>query len=77
MQNCQWLDLSPLGEIWLTRLFNKILMTKKMADEWRRSVVLPIYKNKGEIQNCTDYRGIKLMSHTMKLWERVIEQRLR
>ncbi|KAH1263123.1 putative serine/threonine-protein kinase abkB [Glycine max] len=35
------------------------------------------YKNKGDIQNCANYRGIKLMSHTMKLWERVIERRLR
>ena len=26
-------------------------------------------------QSCTNYRGIKLMSHTMKLWERVIEHR--
>jgi hypothetical protein len=25
----------------------------------------------------TNYRGIKLMNHTMKLWERVIEHRLR
>ena len=29
------------------------------------------------VQSCTNYRGIKLMSHTMKLWERVIEHRLR
>ena len=52
-------------------------MAKKMLNEWRRSVVAPIYKNKGDIQNCTYYRGIKLMTHTMKLCERVIEQRLR
>ncbi|MES8301120.1 reverse transcriptase family protein [Cutibacterium acnes] len=39
--------------------------------------MVPIYKNKRDIQNCTNYRGIKLMSHTMKLWERVIEHRLR
>lgn len=26
---------------------------------------------------CSNYRGIKLLSHTMKLWERVIERRLR
>ena len=32
---------------------------------------------KGDIQSCTDYRAIKLMSHTMKLWERVIKHRLR
>jgi hypothetical protein len=47
-----------------------------MPDEWR-SILVPIYKNKGDIQSCTNYRGIKLMSHTMKLWERVIDHRLR
>jgi len=47
-----------------------------MPEEWK-SILVPIYKNKGDIQSCTNYRGIKLMSHTMKLWERVIEHRLR
>ena len=40
-----------------------------MPDEWRRSILVPIYKNKGDIESCNNYRGIKLMSHTMKLWE--------
>ena len=48
-----------------------------MPDEWRKSILVPIYKNKGDIQSCTNYRGIKLMCHIMKLWERVIEQMLR
>ena len=26
---------------------------------------------------CSKYRGIKLLSHTMKLWERIIDQWLR
>jgi hypothetical protein len=47
-----------------------------MPEEWR-STLVPVFKNKGDIQSCTNYRGIKLMSHTMKLWERVIEHRLR
>ena len=38
--------------------------------------MIPIYKNKRDIQSCTNYQGIKLISHTTKLWERVIEQRL-
>jgi hypothetical protein len=29
-----------------------------------------------DVQSCTNYQGIKLMSHTMKLWERIIEHRL-
>ena len=56
--------------------FNKIILIKKMLDEWRKCILVPIYKNKGDIQSCTNYRSIKLMCHTMKLWERVIEQRL-
>ncbi|VFQ79148.1 unnamed protein product [Cuscuta campestris] len=32
---------------------------------------------KGDIQSCENYRGIKLLSHTMKVWERIIEYRVR
>ena len=48
-----------------------------MPEEWRRSVLIPIYKTKGDAQCYGNYRGIKLMSHTMKVWERIIEARLR
>ena len=34
-----------------------------MSDEWKRSILIPIYKNKGDIQSCINYRGIKLMSY--------------
>jgi predicted phosphoadenosine phosphosulfate sulfurtransferase len=34
-------------------------------------------KNEGDIQSCTNFQGIKLVRHTMKPWERVIEHRLR
>ena len=40
-------------------------------------MIVPIYKEKGDIQDCGNYRGIKLLSHTMKIWERVIETRIR
>jgi hypothetical protein len=72
-----WRCLGDVGIVWLTKLFNNIFRLNKMPDEWRRSILVPIFKNKGDIQSCNNYRGIKLMSHTMKLWERVIEHRLR
>ena len=52
-------------------------MDERMPEERRRSLLIPIYKNKGDAQCCGNYRGIKLMSHTMKVWERIIETRLR
>ena len=52
-------------------------MDEGMPEEWRRSVLISIYKNKGDAQCCGNYTGIKLISHTMKVWERIIEARLR
>ncbi|RLN22702.1 uncharacterized protein C2845_PM07G30060 [Panicum miliaceum] len=71
-----WRCLGAKAIVWLTKLFN-IFQSSRMPEEWRRSILVPIFKNKGDVQSCTNYRGIKLMSHTMKLWERVIERRLR
>ena len=49
-----------------------------MPEEWRNSVIaVPIFKEKGDIQDCGNYRGIKMISLTMKIWERIIEKRLR
>ena len=61
----------------LTKIFNAIKQSGKMPDEWRESTITPIYKDKEDHTNCINYRGIKLLSHTMKLWERIIDQRLR
>ena len=72
-----WKCLKEMGIKFLTRLFNKILVGERMPEEWRRSVLIPIYKNKGDTQCYGSCRGINLMSHTMKLWERIIEARLR
>ena len=72
-----WKCMGEMGIKFLTRLFNRLLMGEQMPEKWRRSVLIPIYKNKGDAQCCGNYRGIKLMSHTMKVWERIIEARLR
>ena len=41
------------------------------------SVLILIYKNKGDAQCGRNYRGIKLMSHTMKIREKIDKTRLR
>ena len=46
-----------------------------MPEEWRDSVIVPIFKEQGGIQ---EYRsGITMISHTMTIWERIIDRRLR
>ena len=48
-----------------------------MPDEWTLSVVVPIFKGKGDSMSCGAYRGVKLLEHGMKIMERVLENRLR
>ena len=72
-----WIALGNKGVEFLVKFFNRLLRGEKMPDEWRRSVLVPLYKGKGDIKECGNYRGIKLMSHIMKLWERIIEARIR
>ncbi|GKA30914.1 retrovirus-related pol polyprotein LINE-1 [Tanacetum coccineum] len=72
-----WRSLGDEGIFWLTSLFNKIFTSAKMPEEWKLNEVIPIFKNKGDAQVYNNYMGIKLLGHTMKLWERVIERRLR
>ena len=70
-----WKYMGKMGIDFLTRLFNRLLMGELMPEEWRRSVLISIYKNKWDAQCCENYRGIKLISHSMKIWKRIIEAR--
>ncbi|KAJ8710818.1 hypothetical protein PYW08_009333 [Mythimna loreyi] len=72
-----WKAMGPRGVGILTHLFNRMLLTGKIPSQWRLSIITPVFKGKGSVQECGDYRGIKVMSHTMKLFERVIDSRIR
>ena len=52
-------------------------MREGIPEEWRTSTITPIYKQKGDPLECNNFRGIKRLRHTLKLWERVGERRLR
>ena len=68
-----WKFMGKMGIKFLTRLFNRLLIAERMPEEWRRSVLIPIYKNKGDAQCCGNYRGIKPMSHTINVWEELLK----
>ena len=72
-----WECLAESALKFLPKLCNRTMESERMPEEWRYSVLIPIFKNKGDVQSCSNYRGIKLISHTMKLWERIVERRLR
>ena len=40
-------------------------------------MIVPIFKEKGDVVSCGSYKGVKLLEHAMKLVERVLERRIR
>ena len=61
----------------LCKLSNSIMNTEQMPSAWRESILITIFKGKCDIQECENYRGIKLLSHAFKMWERVVDRRMR
>ena len=56
---------------------NGLLMGECMPESWKRSTVVPLYKGKGNVLECGNYRTIKLLEHEMTVVEHVFEKRLR
>ena len=62
---------------WLASLCNLIVAQGRIPDNWKRSILLPVFKGKGGPMQCGTYRAIKLLEHAMKVIERVFERRIR
>ena len=45
--------------------------------EWRQSIIIPIWKRKGDRRECSQYRGISLLSQPSKVFARILEKRIR
>ena len=61
----------------LRNIFNNLLEGEKIPKDWKDSITIPIYKRKGDAMDCGNYRGVKLLEHGMKVYESVLEKRLR
>ena len=48
-----------------------------ILEDWKSSVVLPVYKGKCDPMECGSYRGIRLLEHAMKVIEKIFEHRIR
>jgi hypothetical protein len=59
----------------LTKLFNKIFVSKQYPDEWNRGIIVPIHK-KGSKLDPNNYRGITLNSVLAKTYSIVLCSRL-
>ena len=49
----------------------------RIPKEWRKSLIVPIWKRKGDVHDPGKYRGITILSQVLKLLERVLYAMIR
>ena len=60
----------------LTNISHDIMFREKLPEKWMLSSLVTIFKRKRDILNPNSYRGIKLLEHAFKLYEKVLDGRL-
>ena len=60
----------------LLNLFNIVFQNEEVPSDWGIGLIKPIYKNKGNINDPTNYRGITLLSCVGKLFTSILNARL-
>ena len=60
----------------IVKFFNIILDSGIIPQDWTIGIIKPLYKNKGDINDVNNYRGITLLSCIGKLFTSVLNSRL-
>ena len=66
----------PHAITFLKKIFNATYNEERIPDEWSLAAIGHIYKNKGQRTDCGNQRGITLLSHVSKTYERVLDRKL-
>ena len=69
-------ELPTEGLEFLCSLFNKILDSGLVPDDWTIGIILPLFKKKGVAEDPNNYRGITLLSCISKLFTAILNQRI-
>ena len=68
--------LNYTNETSLLRLFNSIFRSKQIPKDWKKALVVSIYKNKGLDTDPANYRPISLLNTLYKLYAAMLQKRL-
>ena len=68
--------LTGEGILWLTRVCQVAWKLGKTPRDWQTGVIIPIFK-KGDRKQCTNYRGISLLSLPWKVYAKCLERKCR
>ena len=65
-----------LGIDWTWRLCNIAFENGLIPEDWRSTVIVLLYKDKGEMNECENYKGIYMFSVVEKIYAKVLLERV-
>ena len=71
LKNCE-----PEFSYILAELFNKCLKGSCFPDCWKVSLVIPVFKNVGEMSTAKNYHPVSLLSVVSKAFEKLVNNRI-
>lgn len=60
----------------LTHILNLSLQQGSLPDDWKKARVIPIYKGKGDTNDCSSYRPISTLPFVAKIIESCVQEQL-
>jgi hypothetical protein len=60
----------------ITKLMCRVWSRQEVPQSWKTAVIKVIFKNKGELDECGNYRGVSLLDHTGKVLLKIVTARL-
>ena len=64
--------LSPI----LLKILNNCIINNVIPDDFKIAMVTPLYKNKGDLMDMNNYRGISVLSPFAKIFEKLISKQI-
>ena len=61
---------------WLVRVFNICFMLSIVPVDWVIACMVSLYKGKGDVHECSNFRGISLLSVAVKVYGRILINRI-
>ena len=58
----------------MAEICQRVLNIYEIPVEWTLIIVIPIFKGKDDIQNCSCYLALRLLEYGMKVVERVLDK---
>ncbi len=61
---------------WVHRVIKRVWEVERVPEDWQKAILVPLYKGKGDRSECSNWRGISLLSVVGKVFAHILLERI-